>query len=234
MPANLLAPRVSLARRLAHSALGLFLLPLALACGTEPPAAATAPTAGCAPGSSTACTCEPDGRPGTQRCGDDGQLLACECAVAAAAPVAAEAPAPEVVAAPAAPAEPAVAEPAASIAPEPGVYEVTIAREGECLSLAGPSRKLPATTRTQRWKIGVAGPNTLTIHDGHKERRATLTHGEYVFDRPSELGRALFRLSFEADAVRGTGTASAVSHRGRNRKTAEDCGETFTITGRKA
>ena len=84
------------------------------------------------------------------------------------------------------------------------------------------------------WRISVAGPNTLTIHDGHKERKATLTNGEYVFDRPSDLGRALIRLSFEADGVRGTGTASAVSHRGKNRKTAEDCGETLTITGRKA
>jgi hypothetical protein len=133
------------------------------------------------------------------------------------------------------PTDEAVAQPGlVTITPQAGTYEVTIAREGECLSLAGPARKLPATTRTQRWRISVSGPNTLTIHDGHKERKATLTNGEYVFDRPSELGRALIRLSFEADGVRGTGTASAVSHRGRNRKTAEDCGETLTITGRKA
>ena len=213
------------------------LLTLGLLFACEPETVATAPR--CAEGSSVTCAC-PGGQTGAQHCTKAGAYGACECAPAPsvqAAPVVVEAqPAPALQAAPA-PADggeqTAAAEPA-TVTPEPGVYEVTISREGQCLSLSGPARKLPATTRKQRWKISVSSPNTLKIHDGDRSRGATLTNGEYVFDRPSEHGRALIRLQFAPDGVHGTGTASAVSHRGKNRRTAEDCSETLTITGSKA
>ena len=68
--------------------------------------------------------------------------------------------------------------------------------------------------------VQMAGVMELPGGDG-----ATLTNGEYVFDRPSEHGRALIRLMFAPEGLRGTGTASAVTHRGKNRRTAEDCSE---------
>ena len=226
---------------------GLLTLGLLFACEPRSPAAAPR----CTEGSALACAC-PGGQAGVQHCTQQGVYGACECPPEA--PTAAEAPAaqkapessgakvaalPQVTveadAAAEAQAEGAALEAKpATITPEPGVYEVTISREGQCLSLSGPARKLPATTRKQRWRISVKSPNTLTIDDGDKSRGATLTNGEYVFDRPSEHGRALIRLEFAPDGVRGTGTASAVTHRGKNRRTAEDCSETLTITGSRA
>jgi hypothetical protein len=214
------------------SCVGLLTLGLLLAC--EPEAAPAA--ARCAEGATVPCPC-PEGQSGAQRCTKEGAYGSCECPVAAPTAAAAEPEATVIVAeaptaAPDAGAQ-ANAEPS-TLTPEPGVYEVTISREGQCLSLSGPSRKLPTTTRKQRWRISVSSPNTLTIHDGDKPRGATLTNGQYVFDRPSEHGRALIRLMFAPDGLHGTGTASAVSHRGKNRRTAEDCSETLTITGNKA
>jgi hypothetical protein len=223
------------------SHVGLLTLALLLACEPESPAA----QARCTEGSSLACAC-PGGQTGAQHCTKEGAYGACECPPEAPqATQAAETPPAEdnVAALPeltveagaeaqASEQQAAEAEPV-TITPEPGVYEVTISREGQCLSLSGP-RKLPATTRKQRWRISVSSPNTLTIDDGDKSRGATLTNGQYVFDRPSEHGRALIRLLFAPDGVHGTGTASAVSHRGKNRRTAEDCSETLTITGSKA
>jgi hypothetical protein len=227
-----------LTRPLALGRASLLTLGLLLAC--EPEAAPSG--ARCAPESTQGCACA-DGQSGAQHCTSAGVFGACECPVAAAPAV--EAPAPQ-VAAPgaqtAAPAPEANADGGAEMAaaapqtltPVPGEYEVTISREGQCLTLSGSARKLPATTRKQRWRISVSSPNTLTIHDGDKPRGATLTNGSYVFDRPSEHGRALIHLNFAPDGLHGTGSASAVSHRGKNRRTAEDCSETLTITGEKA
>jgi hypothetical protein len=217
------------------------LLTLGLLFACEPETVATAPR--CAEGSSVTCAC-PGGQTGAQHCTKEGAYGACECSPAApiqaAQAVEAQAVEAQPAAAPTVERAPAASEGGAQIAdaeltltPEPGVYEVTISREGQCLSLSGP-RKLPATTRKQRWKISVSSPNTLKIDDGNRSHGATLTNGEYVFDRASEHGRALIRLQFAPDGVRGTGTASAVTHRGKNRRTAEDCSETLTITGSRA
>src|SRR5688572_1785234 len=134
-----------LSRPLALGRVCLLTLGLLSACAPE-----SAPSAArCAPEATQACACE-GGQTGAQHCTNAGIFGACEC------PVAAAAPAPEAVEPQAQPLAPQAADtPEAdkdggaqvitaapqTLAPEPGEYEVTISREGQCLTLSGSARK---------------------------------------------------------------------------------------------
>jgi hypothetical protein len=214
------------------------LLVLALSCACEEP---QPPAAQCTPGATSECACAQQGSKGTQLCRPDGTLAECDCEPKAPEPVPTPEPTPTVAPIeppappPAAPAvEDAAAAEAPAIPPDTGTYDVEVTHAGECLSLSGPPRALPTTTKTQHWKIHVVGPTSITVNDGSGSHTATLANDYYVYNRKTELGRMTVTLRFTAAGISGKAHASAVTHHGKNRRTAEDCTETLTIAGHKS